>query len=112
MNAYLLGKENMDFGKQVIYGQNGENPNNIEDGEGFDMSDPDAQSHISEPPDLVDLSHIPDESSPADGVFGASISTGDDRSTVKLPCLFRPRHRLSPAKKYPSISERLRGWDG
>jgi hypothetical protein len=71
MNAYLLGKENMDFGKQVIYGKNGGDQNNIEDGEGFDMSNPDDQSHISEPPDLVDLSHIPDQGSPSNGAAAA-----------------------------------------
>ncbi len=41
------------------------------------MSDPDAKSHISEPPDLVDLSHIPDEPSTPDGASGASIATGE-----------------------------------
>ena len=71
MNAYLLGKENMDFGKQVIYGKNGGDQNNIEDGEGFDMSNQDAKSHISEPPELVDLSRIPDEGSPPVGAAAA-----------------------------------------
>jgi len=78
MNAYLLGKENMDFGKQVIYGKNaqkqGGDQNNIEDGEGFDMSNPDDKSQISSPPDLLDLSHIPDKGSPPDGASGASIT--------------------------------------
>ncbi len=71
MNAYLLGKENMDFGKQVIYGKNGENQNNIEDGEGFDMSNPDDKSQISSPPYLLDLSHMPDEGPPPDGAAAA-----------------------------------------
>ena len=87
MNAYLLGKENMAFGNQVIYGKKG--GDNIKYGEGFDISDPDDKlqissppdildisnqddkSQISEAPDLVDLSHIPDEGSPPDGAAAA-----------------------------------------
>ncbi len=42
----------------------------------MDMSSPDERSHISEPPDLVDLSHIPDESSRPDVASGATIATG------------------------------------
>jgi hypothetical protein len=75
MNAYLLGKENMDFGKQVINGKNaqqqGENQNNIEDGKGFAMSNPDDKSPISSSPDLLDLSHMPDEGSTPDGAAAA-----------------------------------------
>ena len=88
MNAYLLGKENMDFGKQVIYGKNAQkqrgDQNNIEDGEGFDMSNPDDKSQISSPPDLLDLSHIPDKGSPPDGASGASITRGEQEPDLLI----------------------------
>ena len=48
MNAYLLGKENMEFGKQVISGKNAQQ-------EGFDMSNPDDDSQISDNPDIQEL---------------------------------------------------------
>ncbi len=65
-DAYMYGKNERALAKQII----GANT-----GGGFDMSSPDDKSHISEPPDLVDLSQIPDESSPPAGASGATITT-------------------------------------
>jgi hypothetical protein len=63
--------------RHILGANTGGDQYTLVDGEGFDISSPDHKSHISEPPDLVDISHIPDESSPPAGASGASIATGE-----------------------------------
>ena len=66
----MYGKSERELANQIL-GTNTGDPYTLGDGEGFDMSNQDAKSHISEPPDLVDLSHIPDRGSPPDGAAAA-----------------------------------------
>ena len=66
-DAYIYGKNESALASQILGANTGGDQYTLGDGEGFDMSSPDARSHISEPPDLVDLSQIPDESSPPAG---------------------------------------------
>ncbi len=48
------------------------------------MSNPDDKSYMSEPPDLVDYSHIQDQSSPPDGASGATIATGEQEPDLLI----------------------------
>ncbi len=60
-DAYMYGENERALASPILGANPGGDQYTLGDGEGFDMSSPDEQSHISEPPDLVDLSHIPDE---------------------------------------------------
>ncbi len=70
-DAYMYCKNERELSNQILGTNIGGDQNNIGDGEGFDMTRPDDKSQISEPPDLFDLSHIPDKSSPPDADSGA-----------------------------------------
>ena len=76
-DAYMYCKNETALASQILGANTGGYQYTLGDCESFDMSSPDDKSHISEPPDLVDLSQIPDESSPPAGASGASIPTGE-----------------------------------
>jgi hypothetical protein len=82
-DAYMYGKNERAYANQILGANIGGDQNNIHD-KGFDMSNPDDESQISEPPDLLDLRYIPDESSPPDGASGATIATGEQEPDLLI----------------------------
>ena len=72
MNAYLLGKENMDFGKQVIYGKNAQQQDIP-----IDVSN---ETNIPNPPDIHEVNERGQHLLPDGSINDAAAEPADEEA--------------------------------